>query len=202
MCVCGRMFSRAWIFKFIFFVIFFTYYFSSHPRIDCMYKISKWVLFRWFWSCVMVTFNILHFLIVNLVFFFCLICCDKMWMFLFCFIYVKIKFTFSYSYHSSNLGHVRKYTHKRFYSVLYVTFYFTILHQVATIFVVSFFCFLQFGRNFPLFPCVIFCFLFLRREDVCFFFVKIVLKSSVLVSFFVYFSLWKERNSSVCFVVL
>lgn len=123
-------------------------------------------------------------------------------MFLFCFIYVKIKFTFSYSYHSSNLGHVRKYTHKRFYSVLFVTFYFTILHQVATIFVVSFFLFLAIWQEFSLFSLCDF-FVFTFEEGGClFFFVKIVLKSSFLVSFFVYFSLWKERNSSVCFVVL
>lgn len=111
----------------------------------------------------------------------------------FCFIYVKIKFTFSYSYHSSNLGHVRKYTHKR---SSFCYFYFTILHQVATIFVVSsvFFCFLQFGRNFPHFPCVIFfCFTF---EEGGFFCVKIVLKSLFSVSFVCFFTL--EGKKFIC----
>lgn len=180
MCVCGRMFSRAWIFKFIFFCYLFylLFFFSSKDWLYVQNIKMGVVLGDFDRMCVMVTFNILHFLIVNLVFFFCFICCDKMWMFLFCFIYVKIKFTFSYSYHSSNLGHVRKYTHKRFYSVLFVTFYFTILHQVATIFVVSFFCFLQFGRNFPFFLVWFFCVYFWGGRMFVFFFVKIVLKSS------------------------
>lgn len=111
----------------------------------------------------------------------------------FCFIYVKIKFTFSYSYHSSNLGHVRKYTHKR---SSFCYFYFTILHQVATIFVVSsvFFCFLQFGRNFPHFPCVIF--LFYIWGGRILFFVKIVLKSLFSVSFVCFFTL--EGKKFIC----
>lgn len=111
----------------------------------------------------------------------------------FCFIYVKIKFTFSYSYHSSNLGHVRKYTHKR---SSFCYFYFTILHQVATIFVVSsvFFCFLQFGRNFPHFPCVIF--LFYVWGGRIFFCVKIVLKSLFSVSFVCFFTL--EGKKFIC----
>lgn len=125
------------------------------------------------------------FLLISFFFVVALFACDKMWVnVFFCFIYVKIKFTFSYSYHSSNLGHVRKYTHKR---SSFCYFYFTILHQVATIFVVSsvFFCFLQFGRNFPHFPCVIF--LFYIWGGRILFFVKIVLKSLFSVSFMCFF---------------
>lgn len=116
-------------------------------------------------------------------------------MFLFCFSYVKIKFTFSYSYHSSNLGHVRKYTHKRFFCSFVCYFYLTILHQVATIFVVFSFFFVScnLAGIFPLFPFVIFYFWGGRM----FFFVKIVLKSLFLVSFFcVFFTL--EGKKFIC----
>lgn len=111
----------------------------------------------------------------------------------FCFIYVKIKFTFSYSYHSSNLGHVRKYTHKR---SSFCYFYFTILHQVATIFVVSsvFFLFLAIWQEFsPFSLCDFFCFTF---EEGGFFFVKIVLKSLFSVSFVCFFTL--EGKKFIC----
>lgn len=104
--------------------------------------------------------------------------------FFFCFIYVKIKFTFSYSYHSSNLGHVRKYTHKR---SSFCYFYFTILHQVATIFVVSsvFFVSCNLAGIFPIFRVWFFCFTF-EEGGFCFF-VKIVLKSLFSVSFVCFF---------------
>lgn len=112
----------------------------------------------------------------------------------FCFIYVKIKFTFSYSYHSSNLGHVRKYTHKR---SSFCYFYFTILHQVATIFVVSsvFFLFLAIWQEFsPFSVCDFFCFTF-EEGGFCFF-VKIVLKSLFSVSFVCFFTL--EGKKFIC----
>lgn len=101
----------------------------------------------------------------------------------FCFIYVKIKFTFSYSYHSSNLGHVRKYTHKR---SSFCYFYFTILHQVATIFVVSsVFLFLAIWQEFS--PFSVCDFLFYIWGGRILFFVKIVLKSLFSVSFVCFF---------------
>lgn len=148
----------------LFFFRYLLLNFPFSPRMDCMYKISKWVLFLgdfdrmclwWLRFIFCLCFNLYVF--VNLVLFFLLLYLLAIRCECFFCIYVKIKFTFSYSYHSSNLGHVRKYTHKR---SSFCYFYFTILHQVATIFVVSsvFFCFLQFGRNFPHFPCVIFLF--------------------------------------------
>lgn len=161
-CVCVCVVGECFLeheFKFIFFR-YLLLNFPFSPRMDCMYKISKWVLFLgdfdrmcvcvwWLRFIFCLCFNLYVF--VNLVLFFvALFACDKMWMFFFCFIYVKIKFTFSYSYHSSNLGHVRKYTHKR---SSFCYFYFTILHQVATIFVVSsvFFVSCNLAGIFPIF---------------------------------------------------
>lgn len=131
-----------------------------------MYKISKclcvdllvilnvWFLLLRACTRVMVTFNILLLIytlcFVNLVLLFVSFC-DKMWMcacsllgcvlFLFSFV-VKINLLPVTATISSNLGHVRKYTHKRF-------FYFSILHQVATFFVVFlFFFFLAIWQEF------------------------------------------------------
>lgn len=148
-----------------------------------MYKISKclcvdllvilnvWFLLLRACTRVMVTFNILLLIytlcFVNLVLFFVSFC-DKMWMcacsllgcvlFLFSFV-VKINLLPVTATISSNLGHVRKYTHKRFFLFLYFApscdilcsifvFFSCNLAGIFSIFLVFFVTFLLGGRNF------------------------------------------------------
>lgn len=162
-----------------------------------MYKISKclcvdllvilnvWFLLLRACTRVMVTFNNLLLIytlcFVNLVLLFVSFC-DKMWMcacsllgcvlFLFSFV-VKINLLPVTATISSNLGHVRKYTHKRFFLFLYFAPSCDIL---CSIFVFFFSC--NLAGIFPIFL-VFFCYFSFRREEFSFSFsfVKIVLKS-------------------------